>query len=164
MKILIKILFIIAVAVVFVLVAAVRMDLFGGTPPSDLGVASNRLKAPSKNENSVSTQAELFSEAEANVKYAKISPLKFQGSGNEALKKLKEIIRSDFKEANLVFENENYLRYEFKTDLMRFTDDVEFFLIAGEDQIHFRSASRVGRKDLGKNRARMEAIREKFTY
>jgi len=38
-------------------------------------------------------------------------------------------------------------------------DDVEFWIDAPNQVIHFRSASRVGRGDLGANRARVEAIR-----
>lgn len=159
-----KILFVILAATGVVLFFSARTGLFSGTAPADMGVLNNRLKAPSKTENSVSSQAELFSETDANVAYAKISPLKFQGDGPPALARLKKLIENDFKEATLITESDGYLRYEFKTKLLRFTDDVEFFLPEGEGHIHFRSASRLGRKDLGKNRARMEAIREKFAY
>ena len=40
---------------------------------------------------------------------------------------------------------------------------LEFLLDAAGKKIHFRSASRVGRSDLGVNRSRMEAIRAAFT-
>jgi uncharacterized protein (DUF1499 family) len=41
-------------------------------------------------------------------------------------------------------------------------DDVEFVFDEGAKQIHFRSASRLGRKDFGVNRKRMEEIRAAF--
>ena len=44
----------------------------------------------------------------------------------------------------------------------RFTDDVEFFVEVESGRVHFRSASRVGRSDLGVNRERMELIRSRF--
>lgn len=159
-----RIIIVISVLALVMGIISVRRGLLSGNVPPDLGVISGRLKAPSKTENSVSSQAELFSAQEFDVDYAKISALKFEGDGQAALAKLKQLISSDFTEATLVAENETYLRYEFKTNLMRFTDDVEFLLSEKENLIHFRSASRLGRKDLGKNRARMESIREKLAY
>ena len=141
-----------------------RFQLFSGSVPDDLGVISGRLKAPSINENSVSSQAELFFETDANVVYAKMDPLNYKRDGRAALVKLKQLILSDFPEGRLIEEKETYLRYEFKTYIMNFTDDVEFLLNEKDNYIHFRSASRIGRKDLGKNRARMEAIRKKFAH
>ena len=40
--------------------------------------------------------------------------------------------------------------------------DVEFYLPAGDNAIHVRSASRVGYWDLGTNRRRVETIRRSF--
>jgi uncharacterized protein (DUF1499 family) len=45
---------------------------------------------------------------------------------------------------------------------MRFVDDVEFWVDPAAGVVQVRSASRVGRKDLGVNRARIEAIRERL--
>ncbi len=122
----------------------------------------NRLKAPSENENSVSSQAYYFNKTQANVNYAEIEPLNYRGAGKSALVNLKKLLNTDFKEAKLIAESENYLRYEFRTGLMKFTDDVEFLLNKNKNYIHFRSASRIGQKDFGRNRARMEEIREEF--
>ena len=44
----------------------------------------------------------------------------------------------------------------------RFDDDVEFVVDEQAGTIHFRSASRAGRGDLGVNRRRMEAIVAEF--
>ena len=148
-------------ASVLILVLA-QIGLFSGSPPVDLGIINNRLKVPTKNENSVSSQAIYFNQSEANVDYAKIEPFTYKGEGKVALTKLKEVVSTNFKEAKLITDGENYLYYEFKTSLMKFTDDVEFLLIQNGNRIDFRSASRLGRKDFGKNRQRMEAIRKKF--
>ena len=51
-----------------------------------------------------------------------------------------------------------YLYAEFTSRLMGFVDDVEFLLEAA-GAIQVRSASRLGKGDLGVNRARIEAIR-----
>ena len=55
-----------------------------------------------------------------------------------------------------------YVHAEFRSRVFRFVDDVEFLLDDATGQIYFRSASRVGRSDLGVNRRRMEAIRDAF--
>ena len=57
---------------------------------------------------------------------------------------------------------EHYLHAEFTSRIFRFVDDVEFLLEDGI--IHVRSASRVGRWDLGANRARIEDIRGRFSH
>jgi uncharacterized protein (DUF1499 family) len=59
----------------------------------------------------------------------------------------------------LVREEQDYLRYEFTTLLLRFIDDVEFVFDDEAKIIHFRSASRTGYSDLGVNRRRMEDLR-----
>jgi uncharacterized protein (DUF1499 family) len=56
----------------------------------------------------------------------------------------------------------DYLAATFKSPLFRFVDDVELRLDRSNGVIHIRSASRVGRSDLGKNRERVEAIRRRF--
>ncbi len=43
-----------------------------------------------------------------------------------------------------------------------FIDDVEFYLLESENLIHYRSAARSGRSDLGVNRARMDRLIERF--
>lgn len=56
-------------------------------------------------------------------------------------------------------ESPGYLRAESRSRLLRFVDDLELELHAGERRIAVRSASRVGRSDLGVNRRRVEALR-----
>ena len=62
----------------------------------------------------------------------------------------------------VVEHNPGYLRAESTTPWMGFKDDLEFWLDAPAGVIHMRSASRLGRKDFGVNRARMETIRARF--
>ena len=61
--------------------------------------------------------------------------------------------------AKLISESDNYLRFEFRSFLFRFVDDVEFHLDQTTKTIQIRSASRVGHSDFGVNRRRVEAIR-----
>ena len=62
----------------------------------------------------------------------------------------------------LVSRNPGYVYAQCSTAVLKFTDDVEFWLDVPAGVIQFRSASRLGRKDFGVNRTRMEAIRAKF--
>jgi creatinine amidohydrolase len=59
----------------------------------------------------------------------------------------------------VITEEPGYLYAEFETRWLRFVDDVEFLLDAPAGVIHVRSASRLGRKDLGVNRKRIEELR-----
>ena len=56
----------------------------------------------------------------------------------------------------------DYLAATFQTPLFHFTDDVELRLDRQSGVVHVRSASRVGRSDLGTNRERVEAIRHRY--
>lgn len=53
----------------------------------------------------------------------------------------------------------DYLYAQFTTRWLGFMDDVEFWLDRRAGVIHVRSASRLGRRDFGVNRARVEALR-----
>ena len=58
---------------------------------------------------------------------------------------------------------EDYLHAVFTSRLMRFKDDVELYIDVSAQQVHFRSASRIGYSDLGANRKRYEAFRKLYT-
>lgn len=57
---------------------------------------------------------------------------------------------------------DGYLAAEYRSSLFGFVDDLEARRDDYEGVIQLRSASRVGRADLGANRARVEALREAF--
>lgn len=61
--------------------------------------------------------------------------------------------------ARLVQSDPDYLYAEYRSRVMRFVDDVEFALDRENHVIHARSAARVGIRDFGVNRARVEALR-----
>ncbi|WP_167856123.1 DUF1499 domain-containing protein [Natronospirillum operosum] len=61
----------------------------------------------------------------------------------------------------IVTQDPHYLHAEFITPLMAYRDDLELLADPAQPgQVQVRSASRVGRSDLGKNRARVEALRQ----
>jgi uncharacterized protein (DUF1499 family) len=57
---------------------------------------------------------------------------------------------------------ENYLSAECTSGIFGFVDDLELQLRPDQSEIAIRSASRVGRSDLGANRKRVELLRAKF--
>ena len=129
--------------------------VFAGKRPSYLGVTDGRLARPKSTPNCVSSQAD---PADA-VHY--IAPLEFVGNSVEAMAALRKIV--DAGERTLVVKHEaGYLNAEYRSKLMGYVDDVEFLASEKEGVIHVRSASRLGRRDFGVNRARIEALRERF--
>jgi len=140
--------------------AAAQAGLLSGKEPSDLGVMDGRLKPPSRTENSVSSQAALYADHPMKA-YAEIAPIKFTGQGKAAIDRIKRIVEST-EGARVIRTEPEYLYAQFQTRWLKFVDDAEFFADEGAKAVHVRSASRIGRKDFGVNRARIEAIRARF--
>jgi uncharacterized protein (DUF1499 family) len=138
--------------------AAGQFGWLMGRAPDDLGVRDGKLKAPSRTPNSVSSQAALWPDGEYASTYAQIEPLSVRGDGAAAMAHLRTVL-SNWPDARIVEDRPDYLRVEFITRWLRFVDDAEFWLDPANHVIQVRSASRVGRKDFGVNRARIEAIR-----
>lgn len=146
-----------AVAVLALALAGARATgMFAGLPPR-LGVtADGRLTACRPTPNCVSSQAD---PADA-VHY--VAPLAFPpragGAPGAAFAELRRVVAGGPR-ATIVGGAPGYLRAEYRSRIVGFVDDVEFLLDTGARTIHVRSASRLGRSDLGVNRARVEAIR-----
>ncbi len=141
-------------------VIAGQLGLLRGKAPSNLGVRDGKLKPPSKTPNSVTSQALLYAD-HPQLAYANIEPIKFTGDADLAMKKLADLLEKS--ERTIVVSRDlTYIRAECSTALMKYTDDVEFWLDKTAGVIHVRSSSRVGRKDFGVNRARIESIRAQF--
>jgi uncharacterized protein (DUF1499 family) len=133
-----------------------------GRAPDDLGVREGKLKPPSRTQNSVSSQAQLWPEGDYASRYAQIEGLSVRGDSAEALLRLRALLVS-WPGARIVEERADYLRVEFATRWLRFVDDAEFWFDPTDKVIQVRSASRLGRKDFGVNRARIEAIRARWS-
>jgi uncharacterized protein (DUF1499 family) len=144
-----------ALAVLAVL--AGQLGLLQGKAPDDLGVRDGKLKRPSKTPNSVTSQAPLWPEHPQQA-YARIDPLPLQGDGAATLAKLKTITAA-MPGAQVVTATGDYLYVQFTTPLMKYTDDTEFWFDRAAGVVQVRSASRLGQRDLGANRKRVQAIR-----
>lgn len=122
-----------------------------GERPVNSGAKDGRLAACPSSPNCVSSQAD-------DEKH-RIAPLVFSGDPDAVFARLKLMLdrRHDTK---IITEKPGYLLLELRTVL--FVDDGEFLLDRTRKVIHIRSASRLGYSDLGKNRSRMEEIRNQF--
>lgn len=148
-----------ALGVVAVLLAA-RLGAFAGRMPADLGVRDGKLKPPSRTENSVSSQADLWPDAPQRG-YARIAPLPMTGDAQATIARIAAVVE-DLPGARIVERRDDYLYAQFTTAMMRFVDDVEFWVDPAAAAVQVRSASRLGSKDFGVNRARIESIRARL--
>jgi uncharacterized protein (DUF1499 family) len=98
--------------------------------------------------------------SEYQVEGAYVEPLGYDASAESAWIRLKRVVADTGGE--VIAEDDGYLRAIYRTPLIRYIDDVEFRLDASTPVIHVRSASRVGKSDLGANRKRVEKIRAAF--
>jgi len=147
------------VAVAATMLAA-RLGMFSGSAPSNLGLRDGRFKPPSNTPNSVSSQAALWPD-NAQREGAAIAPLALRGDGPATIALLAQIIE-DMESAQIVERRPDYLYVQFTTRLMRFVDDAEFWFDPVNSVVQVRSAARVGRKDFGVNRARIEGLRSRL--
>lgn len=124
------------------------LAMFSGTRPDNLGVKDGRFTACKPTPNCVSSQADP-SDGEHYI-----APIVYSGSMQELRRAVESMERS-----SVIREEGNYLYAEFTSKLMGFVDDVELLLDEKARLVHVRSASRLGRRDFGVNRERIEALR-----
>lgn len=103
--------------------------------------------------NCVSTQAERPRQ--------RMEPIPYTGPLSAARERMLNALQS-LPRMQLVEEGPDVLRAEFRSRIFRFVDDVEIRFDDTAKLIHFRSASRLGRRDFGVNRERMERVRQEF--
>jgi len=118
-----------------------------------LGIVDGKFYPCPKTPNCVSTQS--------SDEIHKIKPIAYANSKEEVMQKIIKIVQS-MKRTSIDTKKDNYIHATFKSRIFRFVDDVEFYFDDKEKLIHFKSASRVGKNDLGVNRKRMEEIRKRL--
>ena len=143
-----------------VLIIAGQLGMLKGKPPGNLGVKDGRLKPPAKTPNSVSSQVDLYPD-HPQKDFASIKPIEFSGDGEKAIEKLAKILEKS-ERVVLVKREQDYLYAQCSTFLLKYTDDIEFWLDKSAKVIHVRSSSRLGRKDFDVNRKRVESLRAEF--
>ena len=118
--------------------------MFNWRRPTNLGVRDGRLAPCRRTPNCVCSQADPADREHY------IAPL--SGSLTEVLTAVQALPRT-----RVVQSNARYLYAEFRSKLLGYVDDVEFYFDGALVQV--RSAARLGRRDFGVNRARVEEIR-----
>lgn len=129
--------------------------VFSWKRPDYLGVKDGRLARPKSTPNCVSSQADA-----ADAEHY-IAPIPFKGGAPAAMAAVRNAVEG-MTDAMVIRQDGSYLYAEYRSKLMRFVDDVEFFYDDKAGLIHVRSASRLGRRDMGVNRARIEAFRARI--
>ena len=122
--------------------------MFDWRRPANLGVTNGRFAACRRSPNCVSSQADP-SDTEHYI-----APLK------ATMVALRRAVAA-MPRTTVITDRENYLYAEFRSKLLGYVDDVEFFHDGALIQV--RSASRLGRRDFGVNRKRVEDLRAMLT-
>jgi uncharacterized protein (DUF1499 family) len=123
--------------------------MFAGKRPQNLGHGTGRLAPCKTSPNCVSSQAD------PSDKEHYIAPIALKAEAIAAVRKAVE----SMPRTAVVRVEPGYLYAEFRSKLMGFVDDVEFLADPAAGVVHVRSASRLGRRDFGVNRERVEALR-----
>jgi uncharacterized protein (DUF1499 family) len=77
------------------------------------------------------------------------------------ISKILDIVKAS--SSNKISESsENYIYFTNQSSLLGFVDDVEILYLKSGNSLQYRSASRVGKSDLGANKKRIDAMLEKF--
>ena len=118
--------------------------MFDWRRPGNLGVKDGRLAAPRRTPNCVSSQAD-----PADAEHY-IAPI--QGDIAAARRAVESLPRT-----RVIRADNSYLYAEFRSKLLGYVDDVELYFDGSLLQV--RSASRLGRRDFGVNRKRVELLR-----
>ena len=125
--------------------------MFDWRRPSNLGVTNGRFAACRRTPNCVSSQAD------PSDREHYIAPIAFRGDAIAAVRRAVDSLPR----TRVISADSTYLYAEFRSKLLGYVDDVEFFYDGGAIQV--RSASRLGRRDFGVNRKRVERLRELIT-
>lgn len=81
------------------------------------------------------------------------------GKAEAAIATMADILRQQ-PGMDIVTQSDQYLHATYTSKLMRYVDDIEFLLSADGSSLQVRSASRLGKSDLGANAKRVAQLRE----
>ena len=114
-----------------------------------LGLKNGQLPACASTENCVISET-------INGDVNAIEPLAFSGDKAVFLNKAKAAVES--LNGKIVTTEKDYVAATFTSGIFGFIDDVEL-RVSDDNLLHFRSASRVGRKDFGANKKRIDTLK-----
>jgi len=124
-----------------------------GERPTNLGVDQNRLMNCPQTPNCISS--------EAGDEDHRIEPFQLKIISAKSWEQVSEVV-STLPRSTVVTSTDTYMHVECKSRIFRFVDDLELYLNMNSGRISIRSASRLGKSDLGVNRKRAEWLRNKL--
>jgi uncharacterized protein (DUF1499 family) len=125
-----------------------------GSRPTDIGITNGQLLPCPESPNCVNSRAN------DSIHTIKAFHFKKPITQAEAILAVKEALLMQDR-IEIITETDTYLYAEATSKVMRFVDDVEF-LFPNEaliQEVHIRSASRLGYRDFDVNRLRIESVR-----
>lgn len=136
----------------FLVLAAIVMPVFScsGSRPTNLGVKNSRLAPCPSTPNCVSSDVEEPSH--------RVSPFPLAAPAADAWRAARAAVLS-LPRTEIVAETRDYLHAECRSAVFGFVDDLELHLRPAQGMIAVRSAARLGYRDFGVNRNRVEALR-----
>ena len=129
------------------------MGLLAGKRPANLGFANGAFHPGDWRPNWVSSTA-----PKDDAKHY-VAPFAIAGNAAKAWSKLEAAIAATPR-ATIVKKAPGYIHAEFASAALGFVDDAEFALDKAGKAIQVRSAARLGVRDFGVNRARIESLRK----
>ena len=124
------------------------------TAPANLGVYYGQLSPLPKSKTGVSSQTTDLDK--------QVQPLKFYRRDLEKSKMRVIQTLASFDSIKIKNVDKNYIYAVDTHTELKFKDDIEFYFDEKAKQIHYRSASRVGFYDFGKNMARYNEFQEEY--
>jgi uncharacterized protein (DUF1499 family) len=143
--------FIIAASLMTLLI--LMMAVKNARTPQGLGVNEGQLAALPGTPNAVSSQT---GDTEKRV-----DPFPFKGDIKETKRMIKQALQ-DYGNIEIEAETDSYIHAVSTTRKMKYHDDLEFYFDEKDQVVHFRSASRVGKSDLGLNSDRYNHLMESY--
>ncbi len=152
------------VALVSLVLLAAQWGAFTGSPRAPLGANKGVLAPPSLTPNSVSSQADRYPDHpqrdDARIAAFQAQP---QETGEQAMQRLVHLLQQQ-DHITVITVQPDYVYAQARTRWMQYVDDLEFVWNPQAQHIDLRSASRLGRKDFGMNRSRLEALRQRWMH
>ena len=144
------VLFSVAALAALGLVVYAAMAVMSQKMPDNLGLKDGQLTPCPESPNCVCSESHTANDAEHYIQAIQ---------GNKTTwDKLKKVIQAQG--GTIESDNGLYMHATFRSAVFQYVDDVELRLDEASNTIHIRSASRMGRKDFGVNRKRVEAIKK----
>jgi uncharacterized protein (DUF1499 family) len=132
--------------------AALRLADAASPPPPDLGLRDGALRPCARPTNCVRSADGPGAEGDGPP------PIPYLGTRAATERAVLDAVAT-LPGARVAERRGDYLRAECRSRVFRFVDDLELLFDDAAGVVRYRSASRVGRSDLGVNRRRVDALR-----